>query len=447
MKKVIALILSMLLVISIMPAALAANAVNAAMVTVDSGKLLGLENNGVYSFLGIPYAKAERFQQPERNEPWDGVRTALTYGAVCPQDRTLAATYNVNPYEFMSISGNDMVGNEENCLNVNVWTSGLESTAKKPVLVFMHGGGLSNGASSELAYYDGEYFAKQTDSVFVSVNMRLNYLGFLDVSAYGGKEYANSVNAGLADMVLALEWVRDNISVFGGDPSNVTILGQSGGGTKVTSLACLPSAVGLFKRVAIISGGYTTNTKEKAAANTEKLVAYLGLTSTDDVIGTLTSMSYEELYNAGMASGATFGVAIDGDYFPAPWYDAETGKMSEIAASYTYMIGSVFAETGPNQINFVSTGTANLDYYKPMMTEESIKALITNKYGDKAEAAKEAFQKAYPNHDVVDVVWLNNRTRTMGQMNACKTNNVPVYSYVVAYEQPIYGWLCCGTHR
>ena len=393
MKKYLAVILTLVMIISLVPAAMAAEAVDAAFVTVDSGKLMGVNNNGVYSFLGIPYGKAERFQQPQRNDPWEGILNALTYGTVCPQDRTLAATFDVNPYEYMSLSGADMVGNEEKCLNLNVWTGSIDAAAQKPVLVFMHGGGLSDGASGELAYYNAKYFAESTNCVFVSVNMRLNYLGFLDVSAYGGEEYANSTNCGLADMVLSLEWVRDNIAQFGGNPENVTILGQSGGGVKVTSLASLPAAKGLFNNVAVISGGFTTYTKEQAAANTEKLVAYLGLTSKDDVIGKLTSMSYEELYNAAVASETSFNCAIDGEYFPEPWYNPETGKMNEIATSYNYMIGSTIAEVAPNQLFFQSAGTPNLAYYKPTMTAESIDTLISAKFADKAEAAKAAFQK------------------------------------------------------
>lgn len=214
-------------------------------VTISPGTLLGFREQGVYNFRGIPYATAERFQNPVAIDSYgEGIQNALIYGPVSPQDRTLSATGAVNPYEFFTPSNGtaDMVGNEQ-CQYLNVWTNSLDGS--KPVLVFFHGGGLNNGASSELSIYEGEDFARTHDVVFVSVNTRLNVLGFLDLSAYGD-QYAESGIAGMKDAVVALQWVQDNISAFGGDPGNVTILGQSGDGEKVTTLASMAETEGLF---------------------------------------------------------------------------------------------------------------------------------------------------------------------------------------------------------
>ena len=412
--------------------------------TISGGEIMGYNDNGTYAFKGIPYGTAERFEEAVP-ATWDSTINCLTLGEVCPQDRTLASDYHTNDAEFITPAANEMCGSEASCLNLNVWTSSMDVAAKKPVVVFMHGGGLNNGSSGELAVYDGANFAATTNAVFVSVNMRLNYLGFLDVSAYGGEAYKNSGNLGLTDMVLSLKWVKDNIAVFGGDPENVTIYGQSGGGTKVTSLACLPAAEGLFNRVAIISGGYTTAKAADQQAETAKLVESLGLTEKDDVIGTLKSMTYEELYKACSAAQVRISAQIDGDYFPAPWFDAETGKMNEYAAKRTYLISSTFSEFMTSGEHLVLDerfhGEIDKNFYRPNMTDEWKTEQLTTKFADKADAILAAFAEAYPNHDTLDALWLFNRVGTLGQVEACASNGVTVYNDVIAYNPPFMGGL------
>ena len=312
-----------------------------------------------------------------------------------------------------------------------------------------------NGSSGELAAYDGTNFARNSDVVFVTPNMRLNYLGFLDVSAYGDERFKNSGNLGLTDMVLSLKWVRNNIAAFGGDPGNVTIVGQSGGCGKVTSLACLPAADGLFDKVVMISGPYLTFTKEHQLGEAAKLVKYLGLTDDDDVIGILKAMSYDELFAACKGAGVFEVAQIDGDYFPSAWFDPATGKMNEYAAKRTYMISSTFSELKTNGRRFVLDERYNspidMSYYRPNMTNEWKEQVIADTFGDKAEAVKEAFMKAFPYHEVFDSVLYTNRVPitwdadlnpgSLHCTRACADNGVTVYNDLVAYNVPFMGGL------
>lgn len=192
---------------------------------VEAGQIKGFMDDDTYTFLGVPYAASERFQMPQKVEAWDGVYNAQAYGKTCkiPEQTSVGSDEMLWPHRYW-IQGED-------CQNLNIWTQQLDETAKKPVLVFFHGGGYNNGSSIESAAYDGKNLSEYGDAVVVTVNHRLNALGFLDLSAYGD-EYENTGNLGIADLVASLQWIKDNIETFGGDPDNVTIFGQSGGGGK-----------------------------------------------------------------------------------------------------------------------------------------------------------------------------------------------------------------------
>ncbi|MFQ7749118.1 MAG: carboxylesterase family protein, partial [Eubacteriales bacterium] len=208
------------------------------VVSTKAGKVRGFCVDGTYTFHGIKYADADRFQMPRPVEPWDGVKDALSYGYVSPMlDKETAVGEIMVPHRYWP--------KDENCQYLNIWSQSLCEEAKKPVMVWLHGGGFSAGSSIEQMAYDGENLSKFGDVVVVTLNHRLNILGYLDLSPYGEK-YKNSGNAGNADLVAALQWVHDNIAAFGGDPENVTIFGQSGGGGKVSSLMQTPAADGLF---------------------------------------------------------------------------------------------------------------------------------------------------------------------------------------------------------
>ena len=218
-----------------------------AIASTQSGRVQGFVKSGIQTFRGVPYATAARFAPPTAPQSWDGVRPALSYGNICPQPVSAGLS---EPQTFLSDWR--FWPQSENCLNLNVWTPALDEQ-KRPVMVWFHGGGFFSGSSMELPVYDGENLSRMGDVVVVSVNHRLNILGFLDLSAYG-EQYQSSGNAGLQDLVAALEWVRDNAAAFGGDPDNVTIFGQSGGGGKVSTLLGAPSAAGLFDKAIIMSG-------------------------------------------------------------------------------------------------------------------------------------------------------------------------------------------------
>jgi para-nitrobenzyl esterase len=225
------------------------------VVQTSGGQLRGYIRNGVHTFKGIPYgastAGKNRFMPPVKPEPWKGIFNAVAYGYACLQVH--GNDWQDSVSHFALNFENGMMS--EDCLKLNVWTQAVDS-GKRPVFVWIHGGGFSNGSSFEMLPYDGENFCRRGDIVFVSLNHRLNALGFLDLSTVGGPEFASSANVGMLDLVAALEWVRDNIAQFGGDPGNVTICGQSGGGAKVNALMAMPSARGLFHKGIVQSGSF-----------------------------------------------------------------------------------------------------------------------------------------------------------------------------------------------
>ena len=233
------------------PGALETSA-KAATVQTVSGPVAGYVDDGVFIFKGIPYAKAARFMPAEDPDPWTEVRHSRAYGPTCPQDKRTGWWSDDQAFAMHWDDGFP----DEDCLRVNVWTGGLKNGVKRPVMVWLHGGGFRAGSGQELISYDGTNLARDHGVVVVTLNHRLNVLGFLDLSAYGAK-YAKSGNLGMTDIVKALEWVRDNIAQFGGDPGNVTIFGQSGGGGKVSTLMAMPSAKGLFNKAIVESGSIT----------------------------------------------------------------------------------------------------------------------------------------------------------------------------------------------
>src|SRR5215475_8178241 len=220
-------------------------------VETASGRVVGTTSDGVHVFKGIPYGAstmgANRFMPPRKPEPWAGVREAVTYAGRSPQ----APAAQQRP-ELATVWGPvDTLPVGEDCLTLHVWTPGLDN-ARRPVMVWLHGGAFSYGSANS-PRYDSTRLARRNDVVVVAVNHRLNIYGHLDLSAYG-ERFASSGNAGVLDLVLALEWVRTHAARFGGDPGNVTIFGQSGGGGKVSALLAMPQAKGLFHKGIVQSG-------------------------------------------------------------------------------------------------------------------------------------------------------------------------------------------------
>ena len=218
------------------------------------GTIEGYQDGNIFTFKGIQYAKANRFMPPQQPDKFEGIRQCKVYGPQAPQNESLK--WNGHNSQTDYGFGNQFVVepmDEKECLVLNVWTPGLGSRKQRPVFVWIHGGGYTSGSGHDLPCYEGRALAEAGDIVVVNLNHRLNILGYADLTGLGGK-YAQSVNLGMQDIVKALEWVRDNIGRFGGNPDEVTIGGQSGGGGKVSTLLAMPSAKGLFKRAIVQSG-------------------------------------------------------------------------------------------------------------------------------------------------------------------------------------------------
>jgi para-nitrobenzyl esterase len=215
--------------------------------TSTAGRIRGFRDADIYGFKGVPYGAdtaTRRFLPPVAPQPWTGIRDALEFASIAPQPSDRAVS--------------------EDCLHLNIWTPGLRDGRKRPVLVWFHPGGYSSDTSNRNET-DGARLSRRGDVVIVTVNHRLNAFGYLYLAELGGEQFADSGNAGMLDLVLALEWVRDNIVEFGGNPANVTIFGQSGGGAKCATLMAMPAAHGLFHRVWTMSGQQITASRKTTA--------------------------------------------------------------------------------------------------------------------------------------------------------------------------------------
>jgi para-nitrobenzyl esterase len=288
---------------------------NEIIAETDAGRVRGVRTAGVSAFKGIPYGDdtsgANRFRPPRPPQPWAGVRDALAYGPTAVQLRL-----PVNPERSDALSESQAVG--ENCLVLNVWTA--DPSARRPVMVWFHGGGFSVGSASS-PLYDGSHLAAR-EVVVVSVNHRLGLLGFMQLEQLFGERYAGSGNAGVLDLIAALEWVKRNIERFGGDPGCVTIFGESGGGGKVSALLAAPAARGLFQRAIIESGPpFQFPDAAAASATAEKVLAQLALDPRQGP-SALHELPAERLLQAQVALGAGGGPSPGGMAF-APAIDGQ----------------------------------------------------------------------------------------------------------------------------
>lgn len=401
-----------------------------------SGKLKGYFFDGAYIFKGVPYAYADRFQMPVPFK-WEGIREAASYGFVCPlMTQDTPAMELMVPHRYWPM--------DEHCQNLNIWTKELDETARKPVVVWLHGGGYFAGSSIEQVAYDGHNMCMEGDVVVVSINHRLNILGYLDLSPFGEKYY-NSGNAGHADMVAALQWIHDNIALFGGDPENVTIFGQSGGGMKVADLMQIPAADGLFHKGLIMSGVSDERMLPSCVGSGEKLVeamlAELGLTA--DEVERLETIPYPKLVEA--YTKAAPPLAMAGEYvgngpLVNDWYKGSPLQFGMRAQAYKIplMIGSVFGE--------FSFAPAAFD--KTALTDEQRKEIVRQVYGEHTEAVVAAFAKAYPDKDMTDVLNIDRAMRQPSKKLAAMHatgKNAGTYLYNFTLEFPLMhkiAWHC-----
>ena len=335
------------------------------VVEVRGGRVRGVERERVWSFSGVPYASSpaggRRWRPPEPPEPWAGIRECDGFGPVAPQAQG-----------FMDQAlGGDVPDASEDCLNLNVWTPGLDG-AHRPVLVWVHGGSFMTGSGSS-GLYRGGMLARGSDVVVVTINYRLGLLGFLSHPALAepgqtwldGRPWSGSGNWGLADQVAALTWVRDHIADFGGDPGNVTLFGESAGGMSVSCLLAVPDAVGLFHRAVIESGPPYTCSAEVAADRAERLAAHLGVPCTREGFA---SVPADLLVAAGteyvdVSGGAEAGLlmtpVIDGGMLTVPPAEAVAAGS---ASSIPLLIGTTrdesafFALGSPKLMNLTMDG-------------------------------------------------------------------------------------------
>ena len=312
------------------------------VVATTAGKIRGTYATGVYTFRGVPYgattAGASRFQPPAKPRPWSDIREATALGPRSPQ--LLSAFHGFVPPEVEVMDRDETMS--EDCLVLNVWTPALDHTRKLPVMVWLHGGGYTSGSGGFICY-DGIQLARKHDVVVVTVNHRLAALGYLYLAGFGSERYAASSNMGNLDIVAALEWVRDNIAAFGGDPANVTLFGQSGGGGKVSSLMAMPAARGLFKRAIVQSGAALRGIARAAATQSaEQFLARLNLRPRQ--VDKLQEVPLQRLLmatDAGAGPPINFGPVVDGHSLPADPFDPVAPVQS---ANVPLLIGTVETE-------------------------------------------------------------------------------------------------------
>jgi para-nitrobenzyl esterase len=427
-----------------------------AIAKTQYGKVRGFLDGGVFTFKGVPYGQTtageNRWLPAKPPAPWTDEYPALAYGANCPQ--TLHPWTSV---EQTFLFDWDDGWQSEDMLKLNIWTPSL--TGKRPVMFYMHGGGYSFGSSYELPSHEGAQMARHHDVVQVSVNHRLNMLGFFDVSEIGGSAYEDSVNVGMTDLVAALRWVHDNIENFGGDPDRVMIYGQSGGGSKVTTLMGMPSAAGLFHRASAQSGGGgNIPSKEQQTELSQQVMKDLGLAPND--IASLQKMDWAKLIAAGNAAAAKInpaGPPMMGPGAPGKprvgWSPCVDGKIINMRSFF-----DAAPEISKNVPMLIGSVTEEGNRMTSRPTEEEWRASLSKAYSDeKATAIIAALKKAYPQKKIQTLSYicsgnpgLNGLSMRNNVVKMAKLKHelkaAPAYAYYFTWQSPMLDGLPGAWH-
>jgi para-nitrobenzyl esterase len=412
-----------------------------------AGRVAGYIHRGIFTFKGIPYADnsagPNRFMPPAKPKSWEGIRSSRQYGYVAPQG---ARAGWANDEEAFMFAWDDGVQNED-CLRVNVWTPALGDGKRRPVMIWLHGGGYTAGSGQELRSYDGENLARRGDLVVVSLNHRLNVLGYLDLSKFGD-QYGASGNVGMLDIVAALEWVRDNIENFGGNPQMVTIFGQSGGGGKVSTLMAMPAAKTLFHRAIVESGSILQGIpQENAQKVTDAVVDELGLTAA--TIAQIQSLPYQQILTAAdkvlrerrpkvvggipnfrrISTLLGFGPVVDGKTLPNHPFDPGA---PDISADIPMIIGTTLNE-------FVTA--LNHPEYEAM-SEADLETRVREIYGERTTSVISAFRQRTPQAKPFDL-WsriaasgVRGSAIEQAKLKAAQ-GRAPAYLYWFTWQTPI----------
>lgn len=412
---------------------------NIAVANTNYGKIRGYILRGIHTFLGVPYGAdtsgENRFMPPQKPKSWAGVKPTVWWGNSAPQimEKRYADQYAsfVDHWNYDDVS--------EDCLKLNIWTPALDNK-KRPVIVWLHGGGFVNGNGIEQDGYNGENISRLGDVVYCSLNHRLGTLGFTNLAGVGGEKFAASGNVGMLDIVAALEWVRDNIASFGGDASNVTIIGQSGGGAKVTTLMAMPSAKGLFHKAVALSGSSLGGVPKEYA---EKLGAAVlkeaGLNPNEiDKLQQIPWRQYIDIANKAVASMAEeakkmnlqrggFAPVADGRFLSDKPFFSETGHFS---ADIPLIISTTFNEFSPSRTD-ASIETVSLN---------EVKEKLKPRFGDKSAEITDAYAKVFPNKKPIEI-WsmiISNRKNAIAAADAKAKQKAPVYLAWFGWQPPLF---------
>jgi para-nitrobenzyl esterase len=412
-----------------------AEARGAPVVETASGKVSGLTAGGVHVFKGIPYGAstsgANRFMPPRKPEPWSGVRECVAYSGRSPQ--APAATQRP---ELATVWGPvDMLPVGEDCLTLHVWTPGLDN-GKRPVMVWLHGGAFSYGSANS-PRYDSTRLAGRNDVVVVAVNHRLNIFGHLDLSAHG-ERFAQSGNAGVLDLVAALQWVREHAARFGGDPGNVTIFGQSGGGGKGCALLAMSQAQGLFHKAIVQSGASVRFAeRERTTRLADAVLKHLGVSA-----GQLQDLPLDKLSEAVAPAQKTlprpryplldrynFGPVIDGSVLPGQPFDPATGASDDIPV----LVG----DTKDESAIFLAPDDA---VWNRTLSEADLRKRLEAIAGDVTDSVLAHYAGANPAERLITATTASNfgvRSILLAERRSAR-NKAPVWMYNFAWETPAF---------